>query len=657
MTTTSKPKRQRRSGDGGATTTTTTSASTEEVAAIKVVEFDPDGTLGIARGGTKRGAVSSAAAAQRESKEQLLHTLNEEQKKQVDTHLHGNQGDLAVARREHLKRDDLNPDVKSLTANQQRHLKQRKNKKTVAVLERLETKRFQAAVSAVQAVSILQDTAAAAGLLETETDMERTTAVTQTQLRRHFLDAATARNIFDLQLPTTSAPYMFQYDRSGRYSVLAGKASGHVAIMDNAQRSLVTEFHLSNNERIRDVTFLHNFTLTAVAQRNHVYIYDHTGAEIHCLDQHSDPCKLAFLPYHWLLASVGRAGYLKYQDVSTGALVSTHRTQLAGGSSGSAKTTALVQNPANAVLHAGHANGTVTLWSPAQQQYLVKLQCHKGGAAITDVAVDLEGRTMVTAGLDRQIGVWDLRTYQLRHAYYCSAGVPASLDISQRGLLAVGHAGHVTIWSAEALQTKVQSPYMHHVLGPAGGNAARGPVATVRFRPFEDGCGIGHAAGVSGMVVPGSGEPALDTAEYHTNPAADVKQRREAEVRALLDKLSPDMIALDSNAVGGMEESDPATRLERLQDLQDAANGNPDDTQKQKGKKRGRSKIQTKLRRKHKNIIDQNLLRLRDAREKETLAKQIEGGSGSAGAGAAVNDTTTSQAAKESAPIALKRFF
>ena len=57
-----------------------------------------------------------------------------------------------------------------------------------------------------------------------------------------------------------------------------------------------------------------------------------------------------------------------------------------------------------------------------------------------------------------------------------------------------------------------------------------------------------------------------------------------------------------------------------------------------------------------KNIIDQNLLLLRDAREKETLAKQIEGGTvdGTDGA-AAVNETTPTQAAKESALAALKR--
>lgn len=413
---------------------------------------------------------------------------------------------------------------------------------------------------------------------------------------------------------------------------------GHVAILDSARRSLLTEFHV--RERIRDGVFLHNFTLHAVAQKNHVYIYDQHGAEIHCLSDHTEPYHLEFLPYHWLLASLGRNGHLRYQDTSTGQLVSTHRTKLGSP-------TELRQNPANAVLHAGHSNGIVTLWSPATSNYLVKMQCHKG-AAITALAVDLEGRTMVTGGMDRQIKVWDLRMYQTRHAYFCSAGVPASLDLSQRGLLAVGHAGHVTVWSAEAiLHRNVQAPYMHHALGPAGDNRAQGPVDSVRFRPFEDVLGIGHGNGVSSIVIPGSGEPTLDTYEYHANPLQDAKQRREAEVRALLDKLSLDMNSIDADFVGGMEESDPASRLERLQDLQEAANANPRQPKKQKTKKRGRSKIQTKLRRKNKNIIDQNTLKLREAKEQKQASR---------GKNASYKPDGWNSS-KESAPAALERFF
>jgi U3 small nucleolar RNA-associated protein 7 len=581
-----------------------------------------------------------------------------------------------------------------------RHVQQRHNKKALALLQRLETKVEQADTAKAWAAQILQDggtmttttttltttndpnihhhhhhSGGGVGCLQVEHEMERTTAVTQVQLRRELLlsnhrtsssssasaPAATAtahHHIYDLQLGTHYAPYQYYYDRSGRYSWMVGQQNGgHLAVMDCYQRTLISEIHLQRgnvhtSERIRDATFLQNFTLYATAQQNHVYIYDGTtGAEVHCLTEHGDPFCLSYLPHHWLLASIGRMGYLKYHDVSTGALVSTHRTKLGAP-------TALRYNPSNAILHAGHTNGTVTLWSPAQSTYLVKMKCSSNGStAITDLAIDLRGQTMVTSSMDRQIRVWDLRMYRERHAYYCAAGVPTSLDISQRGLLGVGHAGHVTIWGASALSQKDASPYMHHKLGPAGLNHARGPVSTVRFRPFEDVCGIGHATGVSSIVVPGSGEPALDTSEYHTNPMEDTKQRRETEVRSLLDKLSPNMICLNdgTTAVGSMEEYDPSTRLERLREVQEAANAGS--KKKLKGKKRGRSKIQTKLRSKQHNVIDQKMIRLREAAEEEKLVKEIAKKHGVTSVVQEKHETMTTATTTIAPPTALKRFF
>ena len=60
------------------------------------------------------------------------------------------------------------------------------------------------------------------------------------------------------------------------------------------------------------------------------------------------------------------------------------------------------------------------------------------------MAVDGQGQQMVTAGADGQVKVWDARKLQAMHAYFSHAPVEC-LDISQRGLLAVGYGRNIQV--------------------------------------------------------------------------------------------------------------------------------------------------------------------------------------------------------------------
>jgi hypothetical protein len=200
--------------------------------------------------------------------------------------------------------------------------------------------------------------------------------------------------------------------------------------------------------------------------------------------------------------------------------------------------------------------------------------------------------------------VWDVRTFKPLHAYFANA--PATtLDISQKGMLAVGQGrrlqvrcklaalgargvggwvkrGALGLWAGrlraapgrrppaasplhpcakptacpsrrrpiprappqiwrDALAHKAPAPYLTHTL-PTGG------AACLRFCPFEDVLGAGAAGGYSSVLVPGAGEPNIDS--FLANPYASKKERQQAEVIALLDKLQPDTIVLEPDAVG-----------------------------------------------------------------------------------------------------------
>jgi U3 small nucleolar RNA-associated protein 7 len=179
-----------------------------------------------------------------------------------------------------------------------------------------------------------------------------------------------------------------------RRNLLFGGRKGHVASYDCHRMQVGCELQLK--EDVHDVQYLHNETLFAVAQSRYVYVYDNKGVEIHCMKRHERPYKLDFLPYHFLLTTVGHSGWIKWHDVSTGDFV-------AGYATGHGPCKVLTHNPTNAVSHTGHANGVVALWSPASGKALASMFCHK--APVTGVAVDREGKYMATTGLDGYLKV------------------------------------------------------------------------------------------------------------------------------------------------------------------------------------------------------------------------------------------------------------
>ncbi|KAF2803954.1 small nucleolar ribonucleoprotein complex subunit [Mytilinidion resinicola] len=489
-----------------------------------------------------------------------------------------------------------------------------KDKKLRANLKSLETKYRDATLQAKNAEILLEHTS---GFLEPEHALERTYKVRQDEIRQDVA-IETAKKGFELKLEGLGPYDVCNYTRNGRELLIASR-KGHVATMDWRSGKLGCELQLG--ETVRDAKWLHNNQSFAVAQKKHVYIYAHDGVELHRLAKHIEVTNMEFLPYHFLLCTASNSGVLRYTDTSTGQMVTELPTHLG-------PTTALCQNPWNGIMHLGHQKGAVTLWSPNSTSPLVKLLPNHG--PVRALAVDRSGRYMVSTGQDRRMSVWDIRMFKEIHTHHLRQ--PGStISISDRDLTAVGWGTQVSIFKPDlftkaqddfglAPRPKVPSPYMQW-----GGEGHA--ISRVQYCPFEDVLGISHSSGFSSILVPGAGEPNYDALEFGTNPYETVKQRQEGEVRALLNKLQPEMISLDPSFIGNVDVAS-AEQKKKEKDL----DAKPEDKiTKLKERGRGRnSALRKHLRRRgQKNVIDEQKVRAQEAfesqkgREKERV-KRLE---------------------------------
>lgn len=452
------------------------------------------------------------------------------------------------------------------------------------------------------------------GFMETETETEKTFKVKQNEIKAS-VDVSTANKALDLKL-NEFGPYFVNYSRNGTHMLISGR-KGHVASMDWRKGELRAELNL--NESCYAATYLQNEQYFAVAQKKYTFIYDHEGVELHRLSQHMEARHLEFLPYHYLLATSGETGWLKYQDVSTGSLVSEIRTKLG-------PTTTMSQNPWNAVMHLGHSNGTVTLWSPSMPQPLATLLSGRG--SINSIAVDRSGHYMATVDGSKSLKIWDIRNFKELHSVENLPTPGTNVTISDTGLLTMARGPHVTIWK-DALRRggdakpcfgsmggrkDRNTPYMTHLF-------AGNKINNFKYIPFEDILSVGHEDGITNLIIPGSGEANYDALEI--NPFETAKQRREQEVRTLLNKLPADTITLDPNVIGTVDKNQSSVRITNKERIENdfnkinASKNNMDIPQIKANVKGKNSGLRTYLRKKTQNVIDERKVRVEKQLSKE----------------------------------------
>lgn len=480
---------------------------------------------------------------------------------------------------------------------------QAKDRVLNAKLKKIDRQYKDAVTAAARTDMLLQEEQ---GFMEADGPMEKTYRYKQDDIS-DAVDVSTANKKFDLTL-NEFGPYTIDYTRNGRKLLIGGK-KGHVASIDWKLGKIDCELHL--NETVHAVKYFHNDQYFAAAQKKYTFVYDKDGIELHRLKRHIEVTLLDFLPYHFLLTTAGHSPMLRFHDVSTGDMVSEFKTKMG-------PTQAMKQNPWNAVMHLGHGNGVVSLWSPSMSTPLVKIQATRG--PVRDLAIDREGRYMAVAGADKTIKIWDIRKFEEMETYY-SPTPASSLDISDTGLLSVGWGPHITVWKDIFKTGRQREPYMTHLI--PGSRTEK-----VKFAPFEDILGIGHQKGFSSIIVPGAGEANYDAMEL--NPYESAKQRQQQEVHQLLNKISPDTITLDPNELGLVDKKASSIRLKSSEnggtevknvDVLEKTAVRPDIPAKN-------SALRKFMRKKRQNVIDERRMRVeRNWQLEQEARKRIrEGG-------------------------------
>lgn len=425
--------------------------------------------------------------------------------------------------------------------------------------------------------------------------IEDETYLSQKEILQEIPIAIASRK-FDFDLP--NGPYHADITLNGR-TILFGGEGGHFASFDWYKGNKF--FELYPEDEVRDITFLFDDTLSAMATRKLVYIFDKQGVQIHELLDHKRPLFLSFLRNHWLLVSASENGRITYSDVTDGKTVAKLKTKRGAP-------TCMCHNRHNGVVLLGHSNGVVSFWTPNVEESVATVFTHP--SPLTSIDVDFSGKKLATAGCDGSVKIWDMRNFDRLYSRSNDKFIASNVCFSATGILGVARGKRCEFFK----EFNAKKPFL--------ANTFKSTIKTMKFVTFDDFAICGLETGVSSVVVPGSGEPNIDS--NVANPFATTEWRQEQEIRGLLDKIPYDMITMDADGpihVGKPvdKQAERAKSLEKYR-MVDAKN----DEDKKHGTKAKRISMEQRIRMMKEEYNKQLIEEKMKKKEEENMTQEEE---------------------------------
>lgn len=315
--------------------------------------------------------------------------------------------------------------------------------------------------------------------------------------------------------------------------------------------------------------------------------------QLHCIKRMNAVNFLEFLPYHFLLAAGNDDGYLSWLDVSIGEIVAQYNSKLGNIAN-------MCQDKSTGIIYTGDAKGVVSLWCPSAREPLAHVSCHNTPISALTVAPN---HTFLTSDYNRTVKVWDTRNLGECLSTQKFRSSITQINVSQKGMIALALGTVCEIYQKELSE----QPYLRY---PLSGN-----IKGMQFCPYEDVLGLSTNNEFASILVPGSAEANFDALE--SNPYQSKSQRREAEVRRLLDKIPMEMISLKPDKILEVNTLTFKEKLEAKKKILFVKPQKVDFTPRQKKKSKNSSKT------KRKQIVRETAIR-EFKKNIEPLKKQIQ---------------------------------